>query len=206
MAEAVVRYAWVKLAIGPPIEDGFYYDFGLTQPLGPEDLEVIEGMMKESIEADHPFVQSFVSKAEARERFAEQPYKLEIVDGIEDERVSLFTHGEFTDLCEGPHVASTGELKAVRLLSLAGAYWRGDEHRPMLQRIYGTAWDTQEALDEYVQRRFEAERRDHRRFAATWVVLIALSPASPFFLPGRRSTTCSSTTSAASTASAAIKR
>lgn len=186
MAEAVVKYVpWVRLAIGPPIEDGFYYDFDLPQPLSPEDLEVIEGLMKESIAADHPFVQSFISKEEARERFADQPYKLEIIEGIEDDKVSLYTHGDFTDLCEGPHVKSTGELRAVRLLSLAGAYWRGDEHRPMLQRIYGTAWDTQEALDEYVQRRFEAERRDHRRLGRELdlFILNPVSPASPFFLP-----------------------
>jgi threonyl-tRNA synthetase len=186
MAEAVLKYVpWAKLAIGPAIEDGFYYDFGLTQPLSPEDLEVIEGMMKESIEADHAFVQSFISKKEARERFADQPFKLELIEGIEEDKVSLYTHGNFTDLCEGPHVQSTGELRAVRLLSLAGAYWRGDEHQPMLQRIYGTAWDTQEALDEYVQRRFEAERRDHRRLGRDLDLFMInpVSPASPFFLP-----------------------
>ncbi|HLF09324.1 MAG TPA: threonine--tRNA ligase [Dehalococcoidia bacterium] len=186
MAEAVVSYVpYAKLAIGPPIEGGFYYDFGLPFPLSPDDLESIERMMADSIAADHPFVQTFVSKDEARERFADQPYKLEIIEGIEGDTVSLYTHGPFTDLCEGPHVASTGELKAVRLLSLAGAYWRGDEHRPMLQRIYGTAWDTQEALDAYVQRRFEAERRDHRRLGRELDLffLNPIAPASPFFLP-----------------------
>ena len=142
MAQAVRRlYPETKLAIGPPIEDGFYYDLDLPVKLTDEDLPKIEAEMAKIIKEDHPYRQSFLSKADATDFFRQhgERYKLEIIDGIPDHQVSLYTDGEFVDLCEGPHVASTGAIKATKLLSLAGAYWRGDERQPQLQRIYGTA-------------------------------------------------------------------
>jgi threonyl-tRNA synthetase len=152
-----------KFAIGPPIEHGFYYDFDLPRALTPDDLSVIEERMRRTIDADQPFVHDEISKGPAREMFAQQPYKLELIDGIEDELVSLYQHGAFTDLCEGPHVERTGQVGAWKLLSVAGAYWRGDEHNPMLQRIYGALFETQQELDEHLERLEEAQKRDHRR-------------------------------------------
>ena len=166
MAQAVLRlYPQTKLAIGPPIEDGFYYDLDVPVKLTEEDLPKIEAEMAKIIRENHPFRQAFLSKAEAVKRFRErgERFKLEIVEGIPDERVSLYTDGDFVDLCEGPHVRSTGEVKAVKLLSLAGAYWRGDEHQPQLQRIYGTAYPTAAELKAHLARLEEAKRRDHRR-------------------------------------------
>jgi threonyl-tRNA synthetase len=166
MAQAVRRlYPQTKLAIGPPIEDGFYYDLDVPVKLTDEDLPKIEAEMRKIIKENHPFRQSFLSKAEAVKRFAQEGerFKLEIIETIPDAKVSVYTDGEFADLCEGPHVASTGELKAVKLLSLAGAYWRGDERQPQLQRIYGTAYDSAQELDAHLKRLEEAKRRDHRR-------------------------------------------
>jgi threonyl-tRNA synthetase len=166
MAQAVKRlYPQTKLAIGPPIEDGFYYDLDLSTKLTDEHLPKIEAEMAKIIRENHPFQQSFRRKTEAIEFFKTrgERFKLEIIDTIPDDRVSLFTDGEFIDLCEGPHVKSTGEVKAVKLLSVAGAYWRGDERNAQLQRIYGTAFFTQEDLAAYLKRLEEAKRRDHRR-------------------------------------------
>lgn len=166
MAQAVRRlYPEVKLAIGPPIEDGFYYDVELPVALTDEDLPKIEAEMAKIIKENHPFTQRFMTKAEARTwcQTRNETYKLELVEGIPDEKVSFYTDGDFVDLCEGPHVTSTGEVKAVKLLSLAGAYWRGDAHNPQLQRIYGTAYLTTAELDAHVKRLEEAKRRDHRR-------------------------------------------
>jgi threonyl-tRNA synthetase len=164
MAEAVLSmFPEAKFAIGPPIENGFYYDFELPRSLTMDDLVVIEERMRQSIAADRPFEHSRVPKDEARRLFAGQPYKLELIEGIEDEAVSLYRHGPFLDLCEGPHVESTGQVKAFKLTSIAGAYWRGDERNPMLQRIYGALFETQEELDAYLHRLEEAQRRDHRR-------------------------------------------
>ena len=164
MAEAVLSmFPETKFAIGPPIESGFYYDFELPRSLTLDDLAVIEERMRQSIAADRPFEHSEVPKDEARRLFAGQPYKLELIDGIADETVSLYRHGPFLDLCEGPHVESTGQVKAFKLTSIAGAYWRGDERNPMLQRIYGALFETQEELDDYLHRLEEAQRRDHRR-------------------------------------------
>jgi len=166
MAQAVRRlYPQVKLAIGPPIEDGFYYDVELPVKLTDEDLPKIEAEMKKIVKEDVPFLQSFMSKAEALTFFKErrETYKLEIVNEIPDGQVSLYTDGDFVDLCEGPHMKSTGEVKAVKLLSLAGAYWRGDEHNAQLQRIYGTVYPTQKELDAHLTRLEEAKRRDHRK-------------------------------------------
>ncbi|MGD0765867.1 MAG: threonine--tRNA ligase [Dehalococcoidia bacterium] len=164
MAEAVLSlFPEAKFAIGPAIENGFYYDFDLPRSLTPEDLAVIEERMRQSVAANRPFSREEVAKEEARRLFAEQPYKLELIDDIEGEKVSLYRHGSFVDLCAGPHVGSTGEVKAFKLTSVAGAYWRGDERRPMLQRIYGALFETQAQLDDYLQRLEEAQRRDHRR-------------------------------------------
>ncbi len=164
MAEAVLElFPGAKFAIGPPIEHGFYYDFELSRPLTPEDLGAIDKRMRGTIAADHPFLHREVDKEEARRLFADQPFKLELIDGIEVDQMSLYEHGKFTDLCEGPHVERTGQVGAFKLASVAGAYWRGDEHNPMLQRIYGTLFETQQELDEHLARLEEAEKRDHRR-------------------------------------------
>ncbi len=167
MAEAVlVLFPEAKLGIGPAIENGFYYDFDLPRPLEPEDLARITQLMKESIVARRPFVRQEVSREEAQQIFRDQPYKLELIaDMPEGEVISVYRQGSFVDLCRGPHVAHTGEInpRALALLNSAGAYWRGDEKRPMLQRIYATLWYTEEELKAYLERLQELERRDHRR-------------------------------------------
>jgi threonyl-tRNA synthetase len=164
MAEAVQSiFPDAKFGIGPAIEAGFYYDFALPRSLNPDDLETIGAKMSEIIASDVPFVREEVAKEEARRLFAAQPYKLELIDEIPDEKVSLYRQGSFVDLCRGPHVSSTGEIKAFKLVSIAGAYWRGDENRPMLQRIYGVAFDTREALAEHLGKLEEAAKRDHRK-------------------------------------------
>jgi threonyl-tRNA synthetase len=165
MADAVLElFPEAKFAIGPPIEDGFYYDFDIINPFTPEDLGHIEELMRQRIAADNPFVRNEIDRASAEGYFKDQPYKQELIEAIPvNEVISTFSHGNFVDLCEGPHVERTGQVVAFKLLSVAGAYWRGDEHNPMLQRIYGTAFENQEALDNYLARLAEAERRDHRR-------------------------------------------
>ncbi|MBU0492499.1 MAG: threonine--tRNA ligase [Chloroflexi bacterium] len=165
MAEAVLEmFPDGKTAIGPAIEDGFYYDFDLPRPLTLEDLAQIEARMQERIADDLAFARREMPRAEALELFADQPYKVELIQDLpEDAPISIYTHGGFTDLCAGPHLDSTGQVGAFKLLNVAGAYWRGDEHRPMLQRIYGTAWEDQAQLDDYLWRQEEAARRDHRK-------------------------------------------
>ena len=164
MAEAVQSlFPDAKFGIGPAIEDGFYYDFDLPRSLSPDDLPVIEQKMSEVIKADLPFTRKEITKEEAKKIFADQPYKLELLDEIPDQKVSIYQQGAFVDLCRGPHVNSTGEIKTFKLINIAGAYWRGDEHRPMLQRIYGVVFGTKEALDEYLERLEEASKRDHRK-------------------------------------------
>jgi threonyl-tRNA synthetase len=179
MAEAVLElFPEAKYTIGPPIENGFYYDFDLPRPLTPEDLEKIEKRMRQIIAGHHKFVRRVVSAEEARQIFKDQPYKLELIAGLEqggfdeygnplDEKpeISIYTSDTFTDLCRGPHVESTGQINpsAIKLLSSSGAYWRGDEHNPMLQRIYGTAWKTSKELEEYLWQVEEAKKRDHRK-------------------------------------------
>ena len=180
MAQAVMEMfpGQAKITIGPPIEDGFYYDFDLPRSLTPEDLVQIESRMREIIRGDHPFVRRELSAAEAKQLFADQPYKLELIEGLEhgatDEDgnpltappvISIYTNGTFTDLCRGPHVQRTGQINpdALKLLNVSGAYWRGDEKRPMLQRIYGTAWNSAKELEEYLWRLEEAKKRDHRK-------------------------------------------
>ncbi|MDD5127290.1 MAG: threonine--tRNA ligase [Dehalococcoidales bacterium] len=164
MAEAVQSiFPNARFAIGPAIEDGFYYDFELPRNLTPEDLPTIEAKMAEIIKTDAPFIRKEMSKAEARKLFLNQPYKQELLDDIPDETVSIYQQGNFVDLCRGPHVNTAGEIKAFKLLSIAGAYWRGDERRQMLQRIYGVAFADHKTLDEYLHRLEEAARRDHRK-------------------------------------------
>jgi threonyl-tRNA synthetase len=164
MAEAVQSlFPDAKFGIGPVIENGFYYDFDLSRTLTPEDLPAIESKMRAIIEQNLPFTHEELDKVEAKRLFADQPYKLELIDEIPEEMVHVYRQGAFTDLCRGPHVNSTGEIKAFKLLNAAGAYWRGDERRPMLQRIYGIAFVTREELEEHLHRIEEAAKRDHRR-------------------------------------------
>ena len=152
------------IGFGPPIEDGFYYDFEVPTPFTPEDLERIEAKMREVAAANYPFVREEVDRAEAKRRFVDDPLKLERIDDLgENEVISVYTDGPFVDLCRGPHVPGTGAIKHFKLLHGAGAYWRGDERRQMLQRIYGTAWFKKEDLEAYLHRLEEAKKRDHRR-------------------------------------------
>ena len=175
MAEAVMRlFPGAKLGIGPAITDGFYYDFLLERALTPDDLAAIEAEMAKSIAANHTFAlaeHTFDDERAALVR-ADQLFKIEIMDdlakaaaaeGKPAPNVTTYQHGEFQDLCRGPHVESTGKIGPFKLLSIAGAYWRGKNDRPMLQRIYGTAWETQEQIDQYLWRRDEARKRDHRK-------------------------------------------
>jgi threonyl-tRNA synthetase len=166
MAMAVkALFPGVKVSIGPAIENGFYYDFDYERPFREEDLPKIEEKMKEIVEADFPFERSEMSSEEAIALFRDQgeDYKVEIIEDLGEERVSLYKQGSFTDLCRGPHLPSTGKIKAFRLTKVAGAYWRGDEHRPMLSRIYGVAFAEQKALKRHLQRLEEAKKRDHVR-------------------------------------------
>ncbi len=179
MAQAVLeKFPEGKIAIGPPIERGFYYDFELPRPLTPEDLTEMEARMREIITEKHAFVYQELDEQQARQLFADQPYKLELIDGIlsagtdeygepldEAPKLSIYKSGPFVDLCRGPHVDNTQEInpEAIKLLNVAGAYWRGDESRPMLQRIYGTVWETSQQLEEFLAWREEVEKRDHRR-------------------------------------------
>ncbi len=164
MAHAVENlFPGVKIAIGPSIEDGFYYDFEKSEPFVPEDLERIEAEMARIVQSDSKFVCREVTRDEAEKLFANQPYKLELIREIEDDVTTVYEENGFVDWCRGPHVESTGKIGAFKLLSIAGAYWRGDEHRPMLQRIYGTVWPAQEELDAYLHKLEEAEKRDHRK-------------------------------------------
>jgi threonyl-tRNA synthetase len=197
MAEAVLDlFPGARLGIGPAIQDGFYYDFELSRPLTPEDLAAIEARMRESVAADHAFVRRELTFDEARALAADggQSFKVEILEdlrsraeeaGEEIPVTSFFEHGPFTDLCKGPHVPSTGKIGPFKLLAVAGAYWRGDEKRPMLQRIYGTVWPSQEDLDTYLWRREEAKKRDHRRLGVQLDLFSFhdVSPGSAFWHP-----------------------
>jgi threonyl-tRNA synthetase len=153
-----------RIGFGPPIENGFYYDFEVERPFTPEELQEIENRMREVVRCNDPFERRVVTKEEARELFADDPLKLERLEEMgEDEVITVYRNGPFLDLCRGPHVPSTGRVQHFKLLSTAGAYWRGDERRQMLQRIYGTAWFTEKDLQEYLERLEEAKRRDHRK-------------------------------------------
>lgn len=165
MADAVLElFPETKFAIGPATHDGFYYDFEVNRAFTPQDLADIEGIMRLRIAAETPFLQKEISRKAAEAQFKDQPYKTAIIHEIpEKQPISVFSHGNFLDLCEGPHVGSTGDVIAFKLLSIAGAYWRGNEANVMLQRIYGTAFESEEALESYLEMIQEAERRDHRK-------------------------------------------
>jgi threonyl-tRNA synthetase len=202
MAQAVLEfYPEAKYTIGPPVENGFYYDFDLPQPITQEDLEKIEKRMRQIIAGGHPFVRKAVSADEARNIFANQPYKLELIDGLEkggtDEygeplaekpEISLYQSDTFTDLCRGPHVETTRQINpaALKLMSIAGAYWRGDEHNKMLTRIYGTAWRTPDELKNYLKMLEEAKARDHRKLGKELEIFTydeEVGPGLPLWLP-----------------------
>ena len=203
MAQAVMEMfpGQARIAIGPPIAEGFYYDFELPRSLTPEDLELIERRMRQIIEADFPFERQVLSAEQARQLYADQPYKIELIEGLErggtdeygneiDEKpeISIYTHDTFTDLCRGPHVERTGQInpEAIKLTSVAGAYWRGDENQPMLQRIYGTAWMTSEELEQYLWRQEEAKKRDHRKLGRELEIYTfddEVGPGLPLWLP-----------------------
>src|ERR1700694_2200121 len=189
MAEAVLEvFPDAKLAIGPAIEDGFYYDFDLPRSLTPEDLPDIEQRMRRIIAGKYPFMRDRWPREQALEYFRAkgQDYKVELIENLPDAEVGIYTQDTFLDLCRGPHVENKGQIGAVKLMKIAGAYWRGDEHRPMLQRIYGTAWFTQEELDQYLWRLEEAQKRDHRKLGRElklFVISDEVPAGVPLFLP-----------------------
>ncbi|MQG17530.1 MAG: threonine--tRNA ligase [SAR202 cluster bacterium] len=164
MADAVMQlFPDAKMGIGPPTKDGFYYDFEVTDPFTPDDLIKIEKRMSEIISGNHSFDKTTISRADAEHKFEHQPYKIELIENLESsEPISTYSHGTFEDLCQGPHVETTSDICAFKLLTVAGAYWRGSENNPMLQRIYGTAFESTEALEEHLNKLEEAEKRDHR--------------------------------------------
>ena len=187
LAEAVRRlYPGVKVAIGPPIEHGFYYDFEFPEPIREEDLEAIEAEIHRELAEGRSWERAELSRDEARARFEAEgePYKVELVDTAEGD-ITLYTQGDFTDLCRGPHLQDSGPIKAVKLTSLAGAYWRGDEHNTQLTRIYGTAFYSQADLDAHLERLEEARRRDHRRLGKQLDLFhfSDLAPGAPFWHP-----------------------
>src|SRR5262245_57886773 len=188
MAQAVTRlFPDVRLAIGPAIEDGFYYDFAKATPFTPEELARIEATMREIAGADYRFERRELPRAEAIAFFRErgERFKVEILEGIDAPSVSLYQQGDFVDLCRGPHVPSTGQVRHFKLLSSSGAYWRGDEKNPMLQRIYGTAWLTAEELERHLWRLEEAKKRDHRKLGRELDLFdfYDIAPGAPFWLP-----------------------
>ena len=202
LAQAVLEvFPDAKLGIGPAIENGFYYDFQLSRSLTPEDLEDIEKRMRRITAGKHPFERSSITAAEARRLFKDQPFKLELIDGLEkggtDEEgnpltapgeITIYKQDTFTDLCRGPHVEHTGRINpsALKLTSIAGAYWRGDEKNPMLQRVYGTAWRTPQEMKDYLAMLEEAKKRDHRKIGKDLDIFIfdeEVGPGLPLWLP-----------------------
>src|SRR6266404_3181032 len=188
MAQAVqTLFPGTQVTIGPTVENGFYYDFKRSEPFSPEDLESIEKRMQELAKADLKIVREEMPRSEAAELFRRmgEDYKVEIIEGIPEEKVSLYRQGDWVDLCRGPHVPSTSAIKAFKLTSIAGAYWRGDSRNEQLQRIYGTAWANRKDLDAYLKRVEEAKQRDHRRLgpALDLFSLHPIAPGSPFFHP-----------------------
>jgi threonyl-tRNA synthetase len=188
LAQAVKRlFPSARLAIGPPIDTGFYYDFCVERPFTEDNLQRIEAEMQRIVDADYPVTRSVAPRDEAREILEDEPFKVEILDDLEEPEVSFYTQGEFTDLCRGPHIESTGKVKHFKVLSTSGAYWRGDERRPMLQRIYGTAFYTKEELETYLRFLEEVERRDHRRLGKELELFAILpeeaGPGLVFYLP-----------------------
>lgn len=189
MAQAIKRlWPEAKLAIGPAIKDGFYYDIDLEHKITDDDLKKIQKEMKKIIKANYPLEKSILSRDKALELMQQkgEDYKVELINDLpSDEEISFYTQGEFTDLCAGPHVESTGKIKAIKLMSVAGAYWRGNEKNKMLQRVYGTAFPSQEELQEYIDRIEEAKKRDHRKIGKEMdlFALMEEGPGFPFFLP-----------------------
>ncbi len=185
MAQAVLRlYKDAKLTIGPAVEDGFYYDIDM-EPVSEDDFEKIEAEMKKTIKAKLPFERNVVSKSEALEFYKDEPYKLEMISELEEGTISFYKHGDFTDLCRGPHLPHTGFIKAVKLMKVSGAYWRADQTKAQLQRIYGTAFFSKKELDEYVYFLEEARKRNHRKIG---IALDLFSfhdeaPGMPFYHP-----------------------
>jgi threonyl-tRNA synthetase len=188
MAEAIQEmFPGAKFAIGPAIEDGFYYDFELPRTLTPEDLPEIEQRMARIVAGKYPFVRERWPREKALEYFRDkgQLYKVELIENLPDEEVGIYQQHNFLDLCRGPHVENTGQIGPFKLMKIAGAYWRGDEHRPMLQRLYGTAWFTQEELDAYLWRLEEAQKRDHRKLGKELELFHfdPSAPGMPYWLP-----------------------
>lgn len=189
MAQAIKRlWPEAKLAIGPAIKDGFYYDVDLDHKITDDDLKKIQKEMKKIIKANYPLEKSILSRDKALElmRQKDEDYKVELINDLpSDEEISFYTQGEFIDLCAGPHVEGTGKIKAIKLMSVAGAYWRGNEKNKMLQRVYGTAFPSQEELQEYIDRIEEAKKRDHRKIGKEMdlFALMEEGPGFPFFLP-----------------------
>ncbi len=189
MAQAIKRlWPEAKLAIGPAIKDGFYYDVDLDHKITDDDLKKIQKEMKKIIKANYPLEKSILSRDKALELMRQkgEDYKVELINDLpSDEEISFYTQGEFIDLCAGPHVESTGKIKAIKLMSVAGAYWRGNEKNKMLQRVYGTAFPSQEELQEYIDRIEEAKKRDHRKIGKEMdlFALMEEGPGFPFFLP-----------------------
>jgi threonyl-tRNA synthetase len=187
MAQAILElYPGSKLTLGPPIEDGFFYDIEVAGRITEEDLPRIEERMREIVERDLPIEREEVSKKEAERLYSDNPYKLEIIRDLDDGDITVYRQGDFFDLCRGPHVPSTSSLGAFKLQNIAGAYWRGDEHNPMLTRVYGTAWPTEKQLKAYLRRLEEARERDHRKIGRD-LGLFTFSPevgaGIPLFLP-----------------------
>jgi threonyl-tRNA synthetase len=204
MAQAVMEMfepGEAKFAIGPPVADGFYYDFELPRNLTPEDFKALEKRIRQIIAAKQPFEKKVVSAAEAKDVFADQPFKIELIEGLEsggvdeygeplegDTEISFYTNGDFTDLCRGPHVEHTGKINpsAIKLMSIAGAYWRGDERNPQLQRVYGTAWQKPQELKDYLWQMKEAKKRDHRKLGRELDIFTfdeEVGPGLPLWLP-----------------------
>ncbi|MBI4547388.1 MAG: threonine--tRNA ligase [Ignavibacteriae bacterium] len=189
MAEAIeFLFPGTKFGIGPPIDNGFYYDIDMgDHTLSPDDLQKIEERMYEFSRRDVPYIREEKTWGEAVSYFKKKndPYKLELLEGLKNEKVTFYHQGDFTDLCYGPHIPSTGRIKAIKLLNVAGAYWRGDEKNKMLQRIYGIAFPTHEELDEYLTRLEEAKRRDHRKLGKELELFVFhdVAPGAPFWLP-----------------------
>ena len=189
LAEAVIKlFPDAKLTIGPPIEDGFYYDFDIENAFTPKDLKKIEQEIRRIINQNTDFIEREVTREEAMLSVKNNPFKIEILESIpQNAKITLCSHsdGNFEDLCRGGHIDKTGDIKALKLMSTSGAYWRGDENNPMLQRIYGTAWESKESLENYLNRRQEAIKRDHRKLGRDLDLFFFddLSPASPYFLP-----------------------
>jgi threonyl-tRNA synthetase len=186
MAEAIrTVFPEASFAIGPAIEDGFYYDVDVARPITEADLTAIEEAMRVIVKRNSPFVRKELSKEEALELFAGQKYKVELIQGFADPVVGTYDQGGFIDLCRGPHVQRTGNCKHFKLMKVSGAYWRGDTTRPQLQRVYGTVWPTREALDQYLYRLEEAKKRDHRKVGTALGLFLfhEWAPGAPFWLP-----------------------